>query len=203
VTLTVFESLEELLKQELQKLKDDFQELQVDTKVAEREGKDVSAISIFINEIKTQIDSAEENLANHKATDALNNVSNARNLILKARDLLNKLSIAKVQAFVLPLWSIFVILIIVIAAVVSVFLWKKKKVPTLRPWIVSLGKSIDLIRKKKTVSQEDIQNERQKLLRMLEVLEKEKDEKIISLSAYKEMKKTIEKKLASIEGKIY
>ena len=41
--------------------------------------------------------------------------------------------------------------------------------------------------------------EREKLLRMLEVLEKEKQEGIISIKAYTEMRKGIEKKLAKIE----
>jgi uncharacterized membrane protein len=203
VTVTVFESLEELLRVEIQQLKDDFQDLQVDARVAEREGKDISAVTVMINEIKSQIDSADQNLANGRTADALSNVSNARNLILEARDLLSRLTVLKPPAFVIPMWGIFVLIIIIIAAILSVVLWKKKKVPMLRPWIVTLGKSIDTIRTKKTVSQEDIQNERQKLLRMLEVLEKEKDDKIISSNAYREMKKTIEKKLAKIEGRIY
>jgi uncharacterized membrane protein len=201
VKITIFESVEELLKEEIKKLKEDLQNLQVDTKVAEREGKDVSNILTIIDEIKSQINLAEENLENRKTEDALANVANAKNLIDKAIDLLNQLEIMKIRGVVPPSWVIFIIVILI--AIVSLYvLSKKKKVPVLRPWTIPLGKIVDVVKGKK-VSREEIIKEREKLLRMLEVLEKEKDEKIISIGAYMEMKRNIEKKLSKIEEKIY
>jgi hypothetical protein len=202
-TLTVFESMEELLKQEIKRLKEDLQNLQVDIKVAEREGKDVSSVSIIVNEIKSQIDSAEENIENKKTEEALANISSAKNLIERARDLLNKLEVIRARGFIIPLWWLILILVILIGVgSISVILLKKKKVPTLRPWIIPIGKLADIVKGKK-VSKEEIIKEKEKLLRMLEVLEKEKDEKTISFGAYMEMKKNIEKKLSKIEEKIH
>jgi hypothetical protein len=183
-------------------LNEKLQDLQVDTKLAEKEGKDVSSISIIIDEIKSQIDKTEENIENENFEDALSNIMNAKNLLERARDLLNKLEIVRVRGFILPLWLIILIIILIAAVSVVVILWKKKKLPPVRPWVIPLGKVVEMVKGKKPDKEEMIK-EREKLLRMLEVLENERKEGIISIGAYKEMKKSIEKKLSDIEQKIY
>ena len=71
----------------------------------------------------------------------------------------------------------------------------------MRPIVIPLGKLVGTLRKKKD-NKEDQQKEKDRLVRMLSILEKERDERIISIGAYQEMKKSIEKKLARLEGQL-
>ncbi|MFH8119582.1 MAG: NEW3 domain-containing protein [Candidatus Aenigmatarchaeota archaeon] len=196
VTLTVFQSMKELLTEEIGKLEEELQELIVDTKVAEKEGKDVSPVLLFIDGIKNQIKLAKENLNLEKFEDALKNVNTARDLLFKARDTLNKLEVVKVKAIV-PWWVLLLILIPIVAFIIYFFSGKK---PSVRPWIITLEKVVNLAKKKE--SREELVKEKEKLLRLLEVLEKEKSKGLITPKAYNEMKKNVEKKLATIEKKL-
>jgi hypothetical protein len=200
-TITIFQSLKELLEYELNKIKMDLQELEIDIRVAEKQGKDVSSVRLFIDEIKTQINLTEDNLKNGRTEEALENIANAKNLIDRARDLLSKLEVLEVKKFfVIPSWLILIIVSIIISVLIFVVILQKMKIlPPLRPYIIPLGKTVE---KTKEKPKEDLAKEREKLLRMLEILEKEKNEKIISTVAYKEMKKTIEEKLNKIEKKL-
>ena len=78
---------------------------------------------------------------------------------------------------------------------------RRNKTVGLRPIIIPLGKLINTIRRKKE-DKEYLQKERDRLTRMLSILEKERDERIISIGAYQEMKKSIERKLTKLEQKM-
>ena len=204
VTITIVESVEELLRAEIKKLKDDLFSLEVDTKVAEKEGKDVSAIMLLIESIKSYIKTAEESLENKKFEEALENVANAKNLLERARSMLSKAEVIVRPAYGLPFFLWLIIVLVVVSGVASgAVFWikKKRKAVGVRPWVIPLGRLVDLVKAKK-VSKEDLAKEKERLLRMLEVLEKEKEERLVSLGAYREMKKNLEKKLAEIEKKL-
>jgi hypothetical protein len=190
--------MKELLTQEISKLEEELQELIIDTKVAEREGKDVSAVLLLIDGIKTQVKLAKENLESEKLEEALKNINTARDLIVRARDVLSKLEVLKVKA-VIPWWIILLILIPLI--VFSLYLVSRRKPAMVRPWVITLEKLVNAAKRKKE-SREDLIREKEKLLRMLEVLEKERREGIITASAYREMKNNLEKRLAEVEKKI-
>lgn len=51
------------------------------------------------------------------------------------------------------------------------------------------------------MSKEETESEKEKLSRMLKILEKEKGEGIISQSSYEKMKKSIEEKLVKLQKK--
>ncbi len=196
------QTLEELLKDELRKLKIELQELEVNTKVAKIEGKDTTNVETLIDEIKNQINLAEENLEKKNFEEASSNISNAKNLLEKAKDLLDKLEVIKVKGFILPLWVIIALLVLVSVIIFVVILIKKKKMKKLlRPWIIPFGRLAESVKVKK-MPKVDIGKEKVKIERMLKVLEKEKEEGIISTKAYREMKKTLEKKLEQIEKKL-
>ena len=200
--ITVFKSLEELLRDEISKLKSELALLEQDVKKAEKEGKDVSLVMPLIEDIRIQIELAEDNLKNNKLEDALENVRIAKNLIDRARDLLSKLQVKKAVAKpFFPIWLIALILVLSIL-IPTVILLTRKKIPALRPYIVPLGRVAEKVKEKKKEAKEELVRERERLLRMLEVLEKEREEGIISLAAYKEMKKNIEEKLKRIEKKL-
>ena len=199
--ITVFKSLEELLRDEISKLKSELALLEQDVKKAEKEGKDVSLVMPLIEDIRIQIELAEDNLKNNKLEDALENVRIARNLIDRARDLLSKLQVKKAAVKpVFPIWLMALILAFSILIPIAILL-TRKKMPALRPYIVPLGRVAEKVKEKKE-AKEELVRERERLLRMLEVLEKEKEEGIISLAAYKEMKKNIEEKLKRVEKKL-
>jgi len=200
--ITVFKSLEELLRDEISKLKSELALLEQDVKKAEKEGKDVSLVMPLIEDIRIQIELAEDNLKNNKLEDALENVRIAKNLIDRARDLLSKLQVKKAVAKpFFPIWLIALILVLSIL-IPTVILLTRKKIPALRPYIVPLGRVAEKVKEKKKEAKEELVRERERLLRMLEVLEREREEGIISLAAYKEMKKNIEEKLKRIEKKL-
>jgi hypothetical protein len=190
--------MKELLTQEISKVEEELQELIIDTKVAEREGKDVSAVLLLIDGIKTQVKLAKENLESEKLEEALKNINTARDLIVRARDVLSKLEVLRVKAMI-PWWIILLILIPLI--VFSLYLVSRRKPAMVRPWVITLEKLVNAAKRKKE-SREDLIREKEKLLRMLEVLEKERREGIITASAYREMKNNLEKRLAEVEKKI-
>lgn len=201
IVLTVYKSLEELLADEINGYKNELQDLYIDIRVAEREGKDTSTVMSLFNETQDKINGAELDLNNNRTEDALDKISGVPTLITRMRDLLNSLEAVKEKGFELSIWMILVIFIGIIGgAIIVVLLLKKKKITKIRPYIISLGRIADAVKKKK-VSKEEIDAEREKLTRMLKVLEKEKEEGIITGSSYDKMKKSIEEKLSKTEKK--
>ena len=69
-----------------------------------------------------------------------------------------------------------------------------------RPWVIPFGKLADSVKGKKT-PEKDIEKEKERIERMINVLEKERKEGIISASAYREMKKSLERKLKEVNKK--
>jgi uncharacterized membrane protein len=201
--IVVFETIEELLSEEIRKVKIDQDNIKIDTKLAEKDGKDVSNVLLVINETDNQISGAEDDLANNNTESAMDKVQNAINLIKNARDLLNSLEVIKAPApEAFPMWVIFVIIIVIAAiVVVLVYLWKKKKIEKIRSYVISLGRLVESV-KRKEVDTTKLENERDKIKRMLTALEREKNEGLISSASYEKMKKSLEEKLNEIDKKI-
>jgi len=63
-----------------------------------------------------------------------------------------------------------------------------------------LGRLVEAVKHKK-VSKEEIETEKEKLTRMLKIIEKEKQQGIITGISYERMKKSIEEKLNKLEKK--
>jgi len=202
IKITVYQTIEELLRDEIKKLKKDVEELKIDTTIAKGDGKDVSNILLIVNETEKQISDAEIELENNNTESAMDKVQNAINLIKKARDMLSGLQVEKGQAAVFPIWIVLIIIIIIAGIVFAIlYLWKKKKIEKIRSYIIPLGRLVEAI-KKKEVDKTNLENERDKINRMLMVLEKEKNEGMISTGSYEKMKSSLEEKLKEIEKKI-
>ncbi|MEM5843990.1 MAG: NEW3 domain-containing protein [Candidatus Aenigmatarchaeota archaeon] len=199
ITITVYESLEELLKVEIEKLKEDVKALEREISIAEKEGKNVSSVLVYLEEIKTQIEQAEINLANNRTEKAIENIATAKGLIEKAREILLRLKPPVVEVFVLPYWLILLIAVIIACLIIAIILIRKKGMPSIRikPALPALPKKVE-----KVEAKEELVREKEKLLRTLEILEKERKEGIISLASYTEMKKSIEERLQKIEKKL-
>ncbi|MFH1228912.1 MAG: NEW3 domain-containing protein [Candidatus Aenigmatarchaeota archaeon] len=199
MSIKVYQSMEELVISDLRKLRDSLQELYIDTKIAEKEGKDVSIVMSLYNEAKSKLDGAEVDLTNGSTPDALDKVSNASKLIKRARDLLDGLEV--VRTFDFSLWIVFgLFAFLILAVIIIVILWRKKKLRNIRPYIIPLIKLVESVKHKK-VSREDAGIEKEKLNRMLNIVEKEKEQGILTGSSYEKMKKSIQEKLSKLEKK--
>ena len=202
IEVSVFRSFEDLLREEIRKIRSELHDLEVDTKVAEIEKKDTTNVELLIDEIKVQLGFAEDYIEEGDLEQASSNIANAKNLLEKAKDALDRLEVIKVKGFILPLWAIILILVGTAVGVFVVLYFRRKKVEKiLRPWIVPFGKLADAVKIKKAPA-EDMAKEKEKIERMLKVLEKERKEEIISVGAYREMKKSLEKKLERVKKKI-
>ena len=202
INIHVFSSLEELLENEIQKLEEELINLKVDIKVAEREGKDVSGILTIVETIESYIKGAKDDVKSGDLDSAMEKVSSAVALMKKAKELLDTLEALEVEPF-LSIWIVLILLIVIIVIVfIVVYFWKKKKLkPMLRPYIIQISRIVEGT-KKKEVDKGKLQEEKEKILRMLKVLEREKSEGLITTNAYKKMKKSLEKKLEEIDKKI-
>ena len=202
IVVTVLQSIQELLKVDIRRLTDEYQDLQVDLRVARIQGKDVAALELILEQLDQQITNAEDLVETGKTQQALDAIRSGRNLVDKAKDIRDKMEIKDQNQFVIPLD----LLAYVGGGAGGIggllfFLWRKKKLPIdkIRPAIAQLGKVTEAIKEKKEVRVAAENKERERLQRMLEVLDKERDERIISLSAYNEMRKSIEKKLEALK----
>jgi uncharacterized membrane protein len=198
LTINVYKSIEEIISIEIERLKEELQNLVIDTKVAEKEGKDVSAINIILDEIRNQISQAEENYDKGRLEDAMNNIGNGKNLVERAKDLLSKLQVPKKAEEGIPLWIIILIIAAASGAIVFVLI-RKKKIAIKQPRILDFIKAM---RAGPEINKEELLKEQDKLTRMLNILEQEKGEGIISNDAYNEMKKSIDEKMENLNKKL-
>jgi uncharacterized membrane protein len=202
ILLTIYESIEDVIKIEIQNLEEQFQEIIIDSKVAEREGKDVTAIKLLIEEIKEQISLAKKNLDAGKTEEALVNIGNGKNLIERTRRLLDGLEKPVAPAAEFPFLLILGIVVLIILIVLSVYLYLKKTKKTVKIFQIPYVSGLIKLVKGKEVSKDVLLREHDKLSRMLHILEKERTEGIISEKAYDEMKKSLKVKIYKMGKKI-
>ena len=201
--LIVFESREELLDYEIKKLKEDIQDFEEEVERAKEDGKDVSEVERLLEETKNQVNLAEDYLLRKMYDDALASVFAARSLLDRAK---YALSIAPYMKRVLipfiPTWLM--ILLVVLAVVIVVLLiWLKKLRVDLkkifRPGEAEVKAAEEV---KATPEKEALEAEKDKVMRMLKLLETERKEGIITKKAYEELKFRNETKLKEIEEKL-
>ena len=202
INIMVFSSIKELLESEIERLEEELINLKVDIKLAEREGKGVSNILTIVDTIESYIKNAKDDIKSNNLEDAMEKVSSAVTLIRKAKDLLDTLEIFG-PAPLISIWVLMILLIVIIIIVfVVVYLWRKKKLkPMIRPYIIQISRLVERS-KGKEVDKGKLEAEKEKMVRMLKVLEREKKEGLITNNAYSKMKKSLEKKLNEIDKKI-
>ncbi|RKX42137.1 MAG: hypothetical protein DRP27_09800, partial [Thermotogae bacterium] len=193
--LTVYESVRELLKVEIQRLKNALSTLKNQTEAARKAGKRVDIILQMISEAEEHIGLAEKNLAEEKFEIAMEEISTASNLIEKAKDLLMKMLAAPPRIAFFNIWIILLIGII-LASSITIFVWMRRK-PVVKPPLAEIRRFMELAKIKK--SEEELRKEKEKLIRMLGLIERERKEGLITESVYVELKKSIEGKLEKIK----
>jgi len=200
--LTVFESREELLDYEIKRLKREIQEFESEVERAKEDGKDVSEVERLLEEAKNQVRLAEDYLLRKMFDDALASVFAARSLLDRAK---YALAVAPyVKPLFLPMWLVVILIILAIVVVVLFILLKKMKIDISR--IVKPGvkeaKEVAKEVKEKPAEKEALVAERDKINRMLKLLETERKEGIITKRAYDELRHRNETNLAEVEKKL-
>jgi hypothetical protein len=197
--LKIYSSVDSLLRSQIDELNVDLEKLKTEIEVAKRSGKDVSDLELFIEETEIQIRLAEQNLANKKYDETVKHISNARNLIERTRDLLYEKVLARerpsIFLYIIPI----VLVLIILVLVVFFILYKRKKEK--KPIFPALERIKGALTIPK-VENRELLEEKERLERMLKLLEREKKEKIISKSVYNEMKNNVEKKIKEIDKKL-
>ena len=198
-TITIFTSIEDLIKKDIIRLKIELDNLEDDVYFSEKIGKDVADILALIEQAKEQLKFAESNLENKLFDDALQDIQIVSGLIKKAKkmiELSGKLTegTKKDSTWDIGLKALLLLLILVI---INVWVVKHK---------LKLKNSLKQYVIKKPLSKEEIEEKKkeyilhqEKTKRVLKLLETEFQEGVINSKAYKELKLHNENKLKTIE----
>ncbi|MBD3155575.1 MAG: hypothetical protein GF368_02870 [Candidatus Aenigmarchaeota archaeon] len=196
--LIVYTSIESLLRKQIDDLRIDLEKLKTEVEVAKRADKDVSEVELFLEEIDVKIRSAEENLASKEYDESVKDIANAKNLIERSRSLLYEKVLVKEKPSKL-LYIIPVILVLIILVLIVFFLLYRRKTKK-KPLFPALEKLKGSLKVPKT-EDKSLSREKEKIKRMLKLIEKEKNEKIITKSVYEELKNNMEDKLRELNKK--
>ena len=198
-TLHVVGSLQDLILSDIAQLKEDLKNLLINIGVAKSQGKNVDAVLLLADEAQQYINKAEINYNLNNTQDSLDNIRDARNVLDRANDMLRNLQTI-VNAGVDYTIFLIVAAIPAVLIVVMIFLKKKNKMPKQLGNITNFIGIIEKMRAPKDTS--GLSKEKEKLTRMITVIDRERGENIISEDAYKEMKKSVEDKLQKINKKL-
>lgn len=202
--LRVFASRAELIYYQILTLKKRLQEIENRTLQAEKEGKDVTKVKNLLDSARDKLGIAERYLNQKLYDDAKDMVDMVRNYLDKAE---YELEIAKpveeppyaTLVAVLQKW-----LLLILAAVVGGMALILFFVIRARRYEVKVKIPPETLKKAVVgvVSAQKLKEEREKINKMLSVLEKEYREGIISKESYEELKKKNEERLVELEKRI-
>ncbi len=214
-SIIVFGSREELVRYQLKKLKEEFQDFKEDVNATAKPGLlDLSRVYDIIDEIQHQIDMTEGYLDAKMFDEALDSVTTGWRLLDRGRDLLKTAPLLRPAAmFMIPDWLIMLIMVMVIAILVLLLVlskYRKRVERIFRREVPEAGAAKEMIGAGPAVSEayaaEDAaaaarrEEEREKIEKVLNLLEKEFKEGIISEKAYNELRKRNLEKLRELEG---
>lgn len=201
--IVVFTSREDLVRWEIDRLEKAVRDFEMDVDEAKSVGKDVSEIEPLIDQIKEKLGEAKDYLNKKMYDDALSAVYVGWNLLERAKYLLSKATFVQPLVTFIPLWLIVVLIILVSIIIILIFFVKKMKgsvedifklhLPRMKPTTVLVEK----MEEKETAGKE-IAN----VKRVLNLLEREFKDGLISEKAYENLKKRNEEKLASLEKRM-
>ena len=217
-SIIVFGSREDLVRYQLKKLKQAFEEFKEDVDVEEKRGeKDLSRVKDIIGEIQHQIELTEGYLDARMFDEALDSVTTGWRLLDRGRELLRNAPPLKPTTIIeIPDWMLTLILlltIVVLALVIVANRYKKrlekifefrKRSPELSTGkeLLELGPSASRTRFDAEAAARK-EEEKQKIEKVLSLLEREFKQGIISETAYNELRKRNIEKLKALGGTAY
>jgi hypothetical protein len=193
----VFQSIKELLLDGIKRAREELELLKTKIDVAKKAGKDVSEVMTILEKVLEEIESAEKNLEENKFEDSRKSLTNAETLLFRANVLLEQM-LAK-REFLLPVWL--VVLLVILASGIVFGLtrfFREKKIPKMKPLIWLVKKEVEEKEEKK----EEILREREKILSILDLIEKERERGVLTKGAYEELRKSLTADLEKIRRKL-
>lgn len=188
IQLRVFATLREQLEDEIARLRDLADSLTEAVTIAQLSNKDVTPLLSFLTEARLQLDSAAAALEEERYAAATDSVATARRLLDRVQEQLAAAPLkVEYQIEAVPLWLLAAIISLVITLNLGLFIWfrKGRRFPKLHLPERALRPAAD-------------PRELDRLRRMLQLLEQEVREGVISEKAYLELKKNTEAKLKAL-----
>jgi len=175
----------------------------MDVEEAKTVGRDVSEVTPLIDQIKEKIREAKDYLNKKMYDDALSAVYVGWNLLERAKYLLSKAPFIQPLVTLIPIWLIVVLVVLIAVIIILLFFVRRIKgsvedifklhLPRMKPTTVAVEK----MREKESLSKEIAS-----VRRVINLLEREFKDGLISEKAYENLKKRNEEKIASLERKI-
>ncbi len=201
--IVVFTSREDLVRWEIERLEKALRDFEMDVEDAKSVGKDVSEVEPLVGQIKERVGEAKDYLNKKMYDDALSAVYVGWNLLDRAKYLLSKAPFIQPLVTFIPLWLIIVLVVLIAIIIVLIFFVKKVKgsienifkvqLPHMKPTTVVVEKMEE---------RESMEREIARVKRVLNLLEREFKEGMISERAYQGLKARNEEKLASLEKRL-
>ncbi len=195
--LLIFTSMKELVHYELERLKDALDEFMIKVDNA-RNIKDLTDVLLLVDEIEKQISKAERYLSDERYEDALDAIYAGWNLLDKAEYLLSTAP----NLFVFPWWLALIIAFGIVVAMLVIYI---RRISTSLKTLIR-GRTTEIGKLTSSVKREDdsekLKVEKNRLERMLNLLEQQRKQGIISQEAYNSLKKRTETRLAEINRKL-
>jgi hypothetical protein len=216
-SVIVFGSREDLIRYQLRKLKEEFVEFKEDVNATAEEGlRDLSRVYNIIEEIQHQIDLTEGYLDAKMYDEALDSIKTGWRLLDRGRELLRDAPTSRV-GLVIPDWMLTLLLILVIVILVIAVLllkYKKKLERLFKREVPEASYAAEMIGGEGEAAAETAalpgvpaegvdtarEQEKEKIRKVIALLEKEYNEGIISEKAYNDLRKSNEEKLNKMGG---
>jgi acetolactate synthase regulatory subunit len=198
ITITVFSSMEELLQNEIKRVKDKLVEFLVDMGSAEREGRDTSSPAMLVEDINALISAADESFGTGDYATSMKKIQEAEVLLDRAIEMLASAPLRPRAEFPLMLM---LLAAIILAAAIILYVYFRRRRHAVRPYVSIVGRLLESIRSRPR-SKRELMEQHEKLVDVLSALEKEKNEGIISLGTYRSMKREFESKLDKVRKDI-
>lgn len=199
----VFLSKAKLVEWEINRLKTALQELESDTDDARDSGRDVSEVLPVIEELEDAIDEAEGYLGSKDYDNALQSVFIGWKLVDRIRYLISKAPMGFGAVTGFPLWMIIIIIILIVIIVAVLLMMKKMKGVTENLFRNQMsGVKPKTLMAERIEEKSSLEEDKAKINRVLNLLEKEKNEGLITEKAYNDLVTRNRNKLKSIEESI-
>ena len=201
--LVVFTSIEDLIRQDIINLKIELHKLEDDIYFSQNIGKDVSKVWGIVEQAWIQIELAENNLDNKRYDEALQNIQVVSGLIKQAKIILETPTEMDDADWKDSIW-IFVLKVLIVLAVfayISVWWIRKKDKYKLKASLKRYMKR-SLSKEEIETRKKDFENDKERIQRVLNLLETESKEGIINNESYKELKQLNESKIRGIDKKL-
>ena len=212
-TISVFTSRAQLIQWEIDRLEKALRDLEVDVENAKKSGKDVSEVLPYIESVKEQIDLAEDYLSKKMYDEALSAVQTGWTFLERARYYLSIAPFIEILIeTIFPPWLIILLIILVATIIILVFFVKRMKGVFDRIFRIQVPQAPGMLkpgaRPKPSVLMEKmeergkLEKEAANIKRVINLLEREHREGLITDNAYNDLKRRNEEKLKKVEGRL-